>query len=229
MAHATPPAMQLQTLLRPAGVVAIVLGLFGLLAPEAARTTPAPSCSRCPIPPTLTGSDITITAQEADVPIFAGTPTTDVDLQRHVPGSDDPAPHRQAHADHFQNNLPAAAGSLSFHNHGNHSSPENDGQPTTFLVPPGGSRNYHYTGLEDGKNERGAMQWYHDHRDGVTARNVWMGLAGLYILDDPDDPQTLPVRPAGRAAGDHRPLVRRQQPDLVHVPVATASRATTRS
>jgi FtsP/CotA-like multicopper oxidase with cupredoxin domain len=92
----------------------------------------------------------------------------------------------------FQNDLPAAVGSLSFHNHGNHSSPENDGQPTTFLVPPGGSRDYHYTGLEAGLNERGTMQWYHDHRDGVTARNVWMGLAGLYILDDPDDPQTLP-------------------------------------
>jgi FtsP/CotA-like multicopper oxidase with cupredoxin domain len=36
------------------------------------------------------------------------------------------------------------------------------------------------------------MQWYHDHRDGFTARNVWMGLAGLYVIDDPDDPQTLP-------------------------------------
>ena len=93
---------------------------------------------------------------------------------------------------HFQNDLPVSAGSLSLHNHGNHSSPESDGQPTTFLVPPGGSRTYHYTGLEDGRNERGAMQWYHDHRDGVTARNVWMGLAGLYIIDDPDDPQTLP-------------------------------------
>ena len=26
----------------------------------------------------------------------------------------------------------------------------------------------------------------------LTARNVWMGLAGFYIIDDPDDPATLP-------------------------------------
>ena len=51
---------------------------------------------------------------------------------------------------------------------------------------------YTYTGTEAGGNERGAMQWYHDHRMDVTGRNVWMGLAGMYIIDDPADPQTLP-------------------------------------
>ena len=36
------------------------------------------------------------------------------------------------------------------------------------------------------------MQFYHDHRMDVTARNVWMGLTGMHIVDDPADPATLP-------------------------------------
>ncbi len=153
---------------------------------------PGPFLQPLPIPQTLTGSEIDITAQEADVPIFAGTPTRMWTYNGTFPGPLIRRPTGTHTQIHFRNDLPISAGSLSLHNHGNHSTPESDGQPTTFLVPPGGSRTYHYTGLEDGKNERGAMQWYHDHRDGVTARNVWMGLAGLYIIDDPDDPQTLP-------------------------------------
>ena len=91
------------------------------------------------------------------------------------------------------NNLPAAAGELTLHNHGNHSTAANNGQPDDFLAAPsGGSVTYTYTGTEAGGNERGAFQWYHDHRMDVTGRNVWMGLAGMYIIDDPADPQTLP-------------------------------------
>jgi spore coat protein A len=92
----------------------------------------------------------------------------------------------------FTNNIAPAAGALTVHNHGNHSSPENDGQPDDFLIATGASRTYTYTGLEDGGNVRGTMHFYHDHRMDVNGRNVWMGLAGLYIIDDPADPATLP-------------------------------------
>jgi len=81
---------------------------------------------------------------------------------------------------------------MTVHNHGNHSSPVNDGQTDDFLIGTGGSRTYTYEGLEAGGNERGTMQFYHDHRMDVTGRNVWMGLTGLYIIDDPADPATLP-------------------------------------
>jgi len=81
---------------------------------------------------------------------------------------------------------------MTVHNHGNHSSPVNDGRPDEYLIGTGGSRTYTYQHVEDGGNERGATQFYHDHRMDVTARNVWMGLAGLYIIDDPADPTTLP-------------------------------------
>ena len=86
-----------------------------------------------------------------------------------------------------------AAGEMTVHNHGNHSSAVNDGQPDTLLIPTGGSRIYTYEGIEEGNNQRGKMQFYHDHRMDVTGRNVWMGLTGLYIVDDPADPQTLPA------------------------------------
>jgi FtsP/CotA-like multicopper oxidase with cupredoxin domain len=81
---------------------------------------------------------------------------------------------------------------MTVHNHGNHSSPTDDGRPHELLIPPGGSRTYTYEHLEAGANERGAPQFYHDHVMDLTARNVWMGLVGFYIIDDPADPSTLP-------------------------------------
>ena len=41
--------------------------------------------------------------------------------------------------------------------------------------------------MEDGAPERAAFQWYHDHRLDNTARNVWRGLAGMWIIDDEVD------------------------------------------
>jgi FtsP/CotA-like multicopper oxidase with cupredoxin domain len=93
----------------------------------------------------------------------------------------------------FNNNLPLSAGPISIHNHGNHSAPEHDGSPHQFLVPRGDSRTYIYEHVEDGASERGATQFYHDHVMDVTGRNVWNGLAGFYILDDPADPPSLPA------------------------------------
>ena len=81
---------------------------------------------------------------------------------------------------------------MTVHNHGNHSTADNDGQPDTVLIPTGGSRTYTYEGTEEGNNQRGKMQFYHDHRMDVTGRNIWMGLTGMYIVDDPADPSTLP-------------------------------------
>jgi len=94
----------------------------------------------------------------------------------------------------FFNNLPSLAGGKTVHHHGSHSASADDGQVTgaNFLFEPGQARTYTYDGIENGENERGAMQWYHDHRMGETGMNVWMGLTGLFIIDDPADPATLP-------------------------------------
>lgn len=143
------------------------------------------------IPPVLTGPDVALTAREADVQILDGQPTRMWTYNGTFPGPTIRATTGQPTNVTLTNSLPAA-GSLTLHNHGNHSSPENDGQPDSFLIAPGASKTYAYTGAENGGTERGATQWYHDHRMDVTGRNVWMGLAGFYLIDDPADPATLP-------------------------------------
>lgn len=136
------------------------------------------------IAPVVRDASITLTAREADVQILDGAPTRMWTFNGTFPGPTIRRPAGQPTQVTVVNQLPAAAGSLTLHNHGNHSAPASDGQPDSFLVPPGGSRTYTYSGVENGCKERGATQWYHDHRMDTTGRNVWMGLAGMYIIED---------------------------------------------
>ena len=53
-----------------------------------------------------------------------------------------------------------------------------------------GSRTYTYP-----NNQAAATLWYHDHRMGFTAPDLWRGLAGFYLVTDPTE-QALPL-PAG--------------------------------
>jgi spore coat protein A len=145
------------------------------------------------IPKVLTGGHIVLRARQADMAVLPGAKTRMWTYDGTFPGPTIRRPAGQPTTVTLVNDLPAAAGSLTLHNHGNHSVSVSDGQPDAFLAEPGGgSSTYTYTGTEDGGNERGAFQWYHDHRMEVTGRNVWMGLAGMYIIDDPADPKTLP-------------------------------------
>lgn len=84
------------------------------------------------------------------------------------------------------------------HLHGGRTAPESDGYPTDFILPAGGfpaprmhdpmsrpvegQREYIYA-----NDQRAATLWYHDHRMDFTAPQVWRGLAGLYILRDPEE------------------------------------------
>jgi spore coat protein A len=186
-----PPRRRRLVPLIAAALIAIAPGA-GWVRPAAAVIAPAFSRPLV-IPRVLTGSNITLTATLADVQVLPGLKTRMWTYNGTFPGPTIRRPTGQTTTVTLVNNLPAAAGELTLHNHGNHSTAENDGQPDDFLAAPnGGSVTYTYTGTEAGANERGAFQWYHDHRMDVTGRNVWMGLAGMYIIDDPADPQTLP-------------------------------------
>ncbi len=184
---------------RPRRLIAPIAGVLigtalgaGAALPTAASDPPAFSRPLI-IPKVLTSSNITLTAKAADVQIMPGAPTRMWTYNGTYPGPTIRRPTGQTTVVTLVNNLPAKAGELTLHNHGNHSTTENDGQPDAFLAAPaGGSVTYTYTGTEAGGNERGALQWYHDHRMDVTGRNIWMGLAGMYIIDDPADPKTLP-------------------------------------
>jgi spore coat protein A len=160
--------------------------------------TPTPTASPTPFshpllfPPVATEANVSIGIDEACVQILDGPCTNMWTYGGTYPGLTIRRPTGQTTNVTFTNNLDPAAGELTVHNHGNHSSAVNDGQPDSLLIPTGGSRTYIYDGLEGGANQRGKMQFYHDHRMDVTGRNVWMGLTGMYIVDDPADPATLP-------------------------------------
>lgn len=66
------------------------------------------------------------------------------------------------------------------HLHGGATPPDSDGFPTD-LIAPGDSRTYVYPNAQPA-----ATLWYHDHAMDHTGRDIFMGLAGFYLLDDDD-------------------------------------------
>jgi spore coat protein A len=138
------------------------------------------------IPPTLTGSRITLTAEQADVPILAHRPaTTMLTYNGSWPGPTIRRPVGQRTTVTVVNQLTPDVGSLSLHLHGDHHSSADDGRPDDHLVTPGGRRAYDFPLTDDGRAERAAFSFYHDHRMDMTGRNNWYGLQGMFITDDP--------------------------------------------
>jgi spore coat protein A len=81
------------------------------------------------------------------------------------------------------------------HLHGGVTPPESDGFPMDHVMP-GEARAYVYP-----NRQRAATLWYHDHAMDHTGRNIYMGLSGLYLLEDegerslglPDGPYDVPL------------------------------------
>ncbi|MDX6609113.1 MAG: hypothetical protein QOF85_1038 [Solirubrobacterales bacterium] len=162
-----------------------------------------------PIPDVLSDARLSIPIREAAVQVLPGRPT-----RMWTYGDTFPGPTIRRAAGHrtevtFHHQLPRSVGELTVHLHGGHNRTQFDGQPggltashaTSFycdiprglspresgndvLIEPGDQRTYVYDLVEDGKPERAAFQWYHDHRLDRTARNIWHGLAGMWIVDD---------------------------------------------
>eukprot|EP00053_Salpingoeca_punica_P014529 m.132106 g.132106 ORF g.132106 m.132106 type:complete len:939 (-) comp16478_c0_seq5:33-2849(-) len=65
------------------------------------------------------------------------------------------------------------------HLHGGHLPARVDGHPD-YAFAPGGNDTYTYP-----NNQAAATLWYHDHGMGITRLNVYMGLAGFYLLREP--------------------------------------------
>ena len=71
------------------------------------------------------------------------------------------------------------------HLHGSATPPDSDGFPTD-LIMPGQEKTYFYP------NHRAATLWYHDHTMDYTGRNIFMGLAGMYIVEGEEE-RNLPL------------------------------------
>lgn len=139
------------------------------------------------MPPILTGDHVKLVAREALVQVRPGMPTRMWTFNGSFPGPILRRPSGRPVKVTVQHRLPAAVGSLTIHHHGSHSLASEDGQPERNVIPPGGERTYTYGLREDGHPERAAFQWYHDHSHHRTTRNIWHGLAGMFILDDAVD------------------------------------------
>ena len=166
----------------------VALVSAGASAGVVARATAAaakPFTRPLPLPQTLTGSEIRLVARPASVPILPGRDTRMWTFNGTFPGPTIRRPAGQRTRVTVVHRLPQKAGPLTIHHHGSHSASKHDGLPFPGLdIPPGGSRTYVYEHREDGKPERAALQWYHDHSHHRTSFNSWMGLGGLFILDD---------------------------------------------
>jgi FtsP/CotA-like multicopper oxidase with cupredoxin domain len=180
---------------------------FGEEVPQALAAVPFRA--RLPIPRELTGSQIEIPIREAEVQVLPGRPTRMWTYGGSFPG---PTVRRWAGRRtkvSFDHQLPAGAGELTVHLHGGHNRSRFDGQPggltkshpvsyfcripkglspresgNDMLIRPGERLTYVYDLVEDGRPERAAFQWYHDHRLDRTAPHIWRGLAGMWIVDD---------------------------------------------
>ena len=90
------------------------------------------------------------------------------------------------------NNLPAVHPVLKYtpwtsvHLHGSASDPQFDGYASD-ITNPGQYKDYRYPNWQPART-----LWYHDHGVHHTAENVFMGLAGMYVLTDPHE-QSLPI------------------------------------
>ena len=183
-------------------------------------SAPIPFRDRLPIPRELTASHIELPIREAEIQILPGAKTRMWTYGGTFPGPTIRRPAGQRTEVTFHHRLPREAGELTVHLHGGHNRTQFDGQPggltashprsfycdiprglsprksgNDHLIEPGGRKTYVYDLREDGRPERAAFQWYHDHRLDHTARNVWHGLAGMWIVDDGLD-EALPL-PAG--------------------------------
>jgi spore coat protein A, manganese oxidase len=116
-----------------------------------------------------------ITQREADVEFMPGIRTRIWGYEGMFPGPTIKARRGRAAVVRQTNRLP---GETVVHLHGGVTEADSDGFPTDMIMP-GESRSYVYP-----NQARGATLWYHDHAMDHTAHNMYMGLAGLYILED---------------------------------------------
>jgi FtsP/CotA-like multicopper oxidase with cupredoxin domain len=86
----------------------------------------------------------------------------------------------------FRNELPDGQASI-VHWHGLRLPEEQDGHPR-YAIMPGQTYTYEFT-----VNDRAGTYWFHPHPDMQTGRQVYHGLAGLFLVaDDEEDAAHLP-------------------------------------
>jgi spore coat protein A, manganese oxidase len=137
-----------------------------------------------PVSTTATEDRYRLTIREGRAEIVPGTLTP-------VYGYDGIYPGPTIRARKGRNSVVEVTNAVSFdqnvHLHGGLTPPASDGHPDQ-LIAPGGSYTYTYPNAQDA-----ATLWYHDHAHGLSARTMYYGVAGFYVVsDDLEDSLGLP-------------------------------------
>src|SRR3954468_16951132 len=117
----------------------------------------------------------TVTEQNANLSVIPGKTTPMWTYNGTWPGPLIRATSGRQVRIHVANNLTVPT---TLHNHGAHVPPSSDGGPTDTF-PTGTTKDYTYP-----NNQSARTQWFHDHAENETGRNVYMGLEGLYEITD---------------------------------------------
>jgi spore coat protein A len=142
----------------------------------------------------LTGADATteLTQMPAEVQVLPGPKTTVWGYKGYAPGPTIMARKGSPVVVRQINGLPALHPTLRYrpwtstHLHGSASLPEYDGYASD-VTNPGQFKDYHSPNIQEART-----LWYHDHGVHITAPNVYMGLAAMYVLHD-DHELSLPI------------------------------------
>jgi len=149
---------------------------------SAAAAAAAPFQADLQLPPTLVPVSTTptqdvyeMTIREGRAEIIPGTLTPVYGYDGVYPGPTIRARKGRTTVIRQTNGLPF---NQNVHLHGGIVPAASDGHPMQ-LIAPGGSFTYTYP-----NNQDAATLWYHDHAHGLSARTMFYGLAGMYIVED---------------------------------------------
>ena len=83
-------------------------------------------------------------------------------------------------------NWPYSGVPVATHVHGGHFESESDGNPDAWFTPGFIQTGPYWSkqSLYYSNDQEAATIWYHDHAMGITRLNVYMGLAGFYLIRD---------------------------------------------
>lgn len=159
-----------------------------------AATLPIPA----PLAPTLVDAvadHYDIFMQEADIQVLPGPKTRMLAYNGSVPGPTIVARRDRPVSVTYHNQL---AVSTSVHNHGAYVSGDSDGHPADAILPGTTKTCFYPNAIETPVDDvTSHTQWYHDHVEHATALNVYRGLAGFYLFQDPNEVSLgLPSGPA---------------------------------
>jgi FtsP/CotA-like multicopper oxidase with cupredoxin domain len=128
-----------------------------------------------PVSSSATEDVFRVAIREGEAEIMPGTPTPIYGYEGVFPGPTIRARKGRSTVVTVENQV---SFDQNVHLHGGLTPEVSDGGPHQ-LIAPGGSYTYRYTGVQDG-----ATLWYHDHAHGLSARSLYYGLAGFYLLED---------------------------------------------